>query len=100
MLVIPVNRVADTKKNNQKKWRAEEEERHKGSLTPSPPQKKRKEMKRTFPKIQSSLLVMISTRVVGVQVTRTRRSATDRLSRNRLVELLLKTLLVRMTTRT
>jgi hypothetical protein len=29
MPVIPVNRVVDTKK----KWRAEEEERHKGSLT-------------------------------------------------------------------
>jgi hypothetical protein len=29
MPVIPV----DPKKNNQKKWRAKEEERHKGSLT-------------------------------------------------------------------
>jgi hypothetical protein len=33
MPVIPVNKVVDPKKNNQKKWRAEEEERHKGSLT-------------------------------------------------------------------
>jgi hypothetical protein len=34
MPVIPVNKVVDQKKNNQKKWRTEEEERHKGSLTP------------------------------------------------------------------
>jgi hypothetical protein len=33
MPVIPVNKVVDPKKNNRKKWRAEEEERHKGSLT-------------------------------------------------------------------
>jgi hypothetical protein len=33
MLVKLVNRVVDKKKNNRKKWRAEEEERHKGSLT-------------------------------------------------------------------
>jgi hypothetical protein len=33
MLVKLVNRVVDKKKNNLKKWRAEEEERHKGSLT-------------------------------------------------------------------
>jgi hypothetical protein len=32
--VILVNKVVDPKKNNRKKWRAEEEERHKGSLTP------------------------------------------------------------------
>jgi hypothetical protein len=32
--VILVNKVVDPKKNNRgKKWRAEEEERHKGSLT-------------------------------------------------------------------
>jgi deoxycytidine triphosphate deaminase len=31
MSVILVNNVVDPKKNNQKKWRAEEEERHKGS---------------------------------------------------------------------
>jgi hypothetical protein len=31
--VFPVNRVVDPKKNNQKKWRAKEEERHKGALT-------------------------------------------------------------------
>jgi hypothetical protein len=38
MPVIPVNRVVDPKKNNLRKWRAEEEESHKGSLTsPSPP---------------------------------------------------------------
>jgi hypothetical protein len=34
MPAILVNRVVDPPKNNQKKWRAEEEERHKGSLTP------------------------------------------------------------------
>jgi hypothetical protein len=35
MPVIPVSKVVDPKKNNRKKWRAkEEEERHKGSLTP------------------------------------------------------------------
>jgi hypothetical protein len=33
MPVILVSRVVDPKKNNRKKWRAEEEERHKGSLT-------------------------------------------------------------------
>jgi hypothetical protein len=32
MPVIPVNKVVD-QKNIWKKWRAEEEERHKGSLT-------------------------------------------------------------------
>jgi hypothetical protein len=32
MLVIPVNRVVD-KKRMIRKWRAKEEERHKGSLT-------------------------------------------------------------------
>jgi hypothetical protein len=31
--VTLVNKVVDPKKNNRKKWRAEEEERHKGSLT-------------------------------------------------------------------
>jgi hypothetical protein len=30
MLVIPVNRVVDKKRIIGKKWRAEEEERHKG----------------------------------------------------------------------
>jgi hypothetical protein len=39
MPVIPVNKVVDPKRIIGKKWRAEEEERHKGSLTP--PQKKR-----------------------------------------------------------
>jgi hypothetical protein len=39
MPVIPVNKVVDPKKNNRKKWRAEGEERHKGSLPP--PQKKK-----------------------------------------------------------
>jgi hypothetical protein len=34
MLVIPVKKVVDPKNNNQKKWRAEEEERCKGLLTP------------------------------------------------------------------
>jgi hypothetical protein len=33
MTVIPVNKVADKKKNKRKKMRAEEEERHKVSLT-------------------------------------------------------------------
>jgi hypothetical protein len=32
--VITINRVVDPKKNNRKKWRTEEEERDKGSLTP------------------------------------------------------------------
>jgi hypothetical protein len=31
--VIPVNKVVDPEKNNRKKLRAEEEERHKRSLT-------------------------------------------------------------------
>jgi hypothetical protein len=34
MPVILVNMVVDPKKNNRKKWRAKEEEKHKGSLTP------------------------------------------------------------------
>jgi hypothetical protein len=33
MPVIPVNRVVDLQRIIGKKWRAEEEERHKGSLT-------------------------------------------------------------------
>jgi hypothetical protein len=33
MPVIPVNRVVDPKRRIGTKWRAEEEERHKGSLT-------------------------------------------------------------------
>jgi hypothetical protein len=33
MSVILVNKVGSPKKNNWKKWRAEEEERHKGLLT-------------------------------------------------------------------
>jgi hypothetical protein len=40
MPVIPFNKVVDPKriiKNNQKKWRAEEKERHKGSLTQKNP---------------------------------------------------------------
>jgi hypothetical protein len=41
MPVIPVNKVTDLKKKNREKWRAEEEEeRHKRSLNPLPPQKK------------------------------------------------------------
>jgi hypothetical protein len=39
MPVIPINRLVDQKKNNRKKWRAEEEERYKGSLTHPHPQK-------------------------------------------------------------
>jgi hypothetical protein len=31
--VIPVNKVMDPKRIIRKKWRAEEKERHKGSLT-------------------------------------------------------------------
>jgi hypothetical protein len=34
MPVILVNKVVDPKRIIGKKWRAEEEERHKGSLTP------------------------------------------------------------------
>jgi hypothetical protein len=33
MPVIPVNKVVDPKRIIGKKWRAKEEERHKGSLT-------------------------------------------------------------------
>jgi hypothetical protein len=33
MPVIPVHRVVDKKRIIKKEWRAEEEERHKGSLT-------------------------------------------------------------------
>jgi hypothetical protein len=39
MPVIPVNKVVDPKRIIGKKWRAKEEERHKGSLT-TPPKKK------------------------------------------------------------
>jgi hypothetical protein len=38
--VIPVNKVVDPRRIIRKKWKAKEEERHKGSLTP--PQKKKK----------------------------------------------------------
>jgi hypothetical protein len=31
--VVPVKKAVDPKKNTRKKWRAEEEERHKGLLT-------------------------------------------------------------------
>jgi hypothetical protein len=34
--VILVNKVVDPKRIIRKKWRAEEEERHKGLLTPPP----------------------------------------------------------------
>jgi hypothetical protein len=34
MPVIPVNRLVDLKRKTGKNWRAEEEERHKGLLTP------------------------------------------------------------------
>jgi hypothetical protein len=34
MPVIPVNKVVDQKRIMGKKWRAKEEETHKGSLTP------------------------------------------------------------------
>jgi hypothetical protein len=33
MTVIPVNKMVDQKRIIGKKWKAEEEERHKGSLT-------------------------------------------------------------------
>jgi hypothetical protein len=36
MPVIPVNKVVDPKRIIGKKWRAKEEERHKGLLTPPP----------------------------------------------------------------
>jgi hypothetical protein len=42
MPVIPVNRVVDPKRKIGKKWRAEEEERRKGSLA-----KKVKKQKKT-----------------------------------------------------
>jgi hypothetical protein len=37
LLVILVNKVVDPKRIIGKKWRAKEEERHKGSLTPTHP---------------------------------------------------------------
>jgi hypothetical protein len=37
MPVIPVNKVLDPKRIIGKKWRAKEEERHKGSLISPPP---------------------------------------------------------------
>jgi hypothetical protein len=40
MPVITVNKVVDQKEELEK-WRAKEEERHKGSLTPPPPHKKK-----------------------------------------------------------
>jgi hypothetical protein len=40
MPVIPVYKVVDPKRIIRNKWRAEEEERHKGPLT-APPQKKK-----------------------------------------------------------
>jgi hypothetical protein len=45
MPVIPVNKVVDPKRIIRKKWRAEEEERHKGSLT----------QKKSFVKIPSQI---------------------------------------------
>jgi hypothetical protein len=39
MPVIPVDRAVDKKIIIGKKWRAEEEERHKGSLPPPPTKK-------------------------------------------------------------
>lgn len=49
-----------------------------------------------FPMYQASLLLILSTMEVGVQVAKTKRSATDKFSKNKLVELL-KTLEVKMT---
>jgi hypothetical protein len=40
MPVIPVNKVLDPKRIIGKKWRAEEEERHMGLLTPPQNEKK------------------------------------------------------------
>jgi hypothetical protein len=42
MPVIPVNKGADPKRIIRTKWRAKEEERHMGSLTPLPPPPKKK----------------------------------------------------------
>jgi hypothetical protein len=41
MPVIPVNRVVNAKRIIGKKWRAKEEEKHKGLLTPFPPPQKK-----------------------------------------------------------
>jgi hypothetical protein len=41
MPVIPVNREVDMKRIMGKNWRAKEEERHKGSMTPQKTQKVR-----------------------------------------------------------
>jgi hypothetical protein len=48
MPVILVNKVVGPEKNNQKKWRAEEEEGHKGLLTPPPSKKGTKETGNAF----------------------------------------------------
>jgi hypothetical protein len=45
--VIPVNRMLDKKRNNWKKWRAEEEERHRGSLAPPKKEKGESQSKQT-----------------------------------------------------
>jgi hypothetical protein len=41
MPVTPVNKVVDPKRIIAKKWKAKEEERHKGSLTPQKTDKAR-----------------------------------------------------------
>jgi hypothetical protein len=58
MPVIPVNKVLDPKRIIGKKWRAEEEERHMGLLTPPP--KRKKVIYKTLPKENSSNLVTLT----------------------------------------
>jgi hypothetical protein len=41
---MPVSRLVDPKRIIGKKWRAAEEERHKGALTPLPPPPKKKDV--------------------------------------------------------
>jgi hypothetical protein len=65
MLVIPVNKVVDPKRIIGKKWRAEEEKRHKGSLT-----QKRGEAQNCKFQCMSILLRMFSTPFPSARVTR------------------------------
>jgi hypothetical protein len=70
--VIPVNRVVGPNKNNQKKWRAEEEESHKGLLTPTHPEKCCRIEIITLAPVQSLVCKLASTSSVCFSVTKTR----------------------------
>jgi hypothetical protein len=58
MLIFPVHRVVELKRIIRKKWRAEEEERHKGSLTTPPPHTKKPP--NTIEQFQVKLLILTS----------------------------------------